>query len=85
MRILKNTLRKSMLWFYIEVEQKKMNRRMKELQKEIDKNPELLNQEVSKENQLALRVYLEKIIMYKNMLGVDCTLEKDTLNQVINN
>ena len=74
-----------MLWFYIEVEQKKMNRRMKELQKEIDKNPELLNQEVSKENQLALRVYLEKIIMYKNMLGVDCTLEKDTLNQVINN
>ncbi len=85
MRILKNTIRKSMLWFYIEVEQKKMNRRMKELQKEIDKNPELLNQEVSKENQLALRVYLEKIIMYKNMLGVDCTLEKDTLNQVINN
>ncbi len=74
-----------MLWFYIEVEQKKMNRRMKELQKEIDKNPELLNQEVSKENKLALRVYLEKIIMYKNMLGVDCTLEKDTLNQVINN
>jgi hypothetical protein len=85
MRILKNTLRKSMLWFYIEVEQKKMNRRMKELQKEIDKNPELLNQEVSKENKLAVRVYLEKIIMYKNMLGVDCTLEKDTLNQVINN
>jgi len=85
MRILKNTIRKSMLWFYIEVEQKKMNRRMKELQKEIDKNPELLNQEVSKENKLALRVYLEKIIMYKNMLGVDCTLEKDTLNQVINN
>jgi hypothetical protein len=74
-----------MLWFYIEVEQKKMNRRMKELQKEIDKNPELLNQEVSKENKLAVRVYLEKIIMYKNMLGVDCTLEKDTLNQVINN
>lgn len=74
-----------MLWFYIEVEQKKMNRRMKELQKEIDKNPELLNHEVSKENQLAVRVYLEKIIMYKNMLGVDCTLEKDTLNQVINN
>jgi hypothetical protein len=85
MRILKNTIRKSMLWFYIEVEQKKMNRRMKELQKEIDKNPELLNQEVSKENKLAVRVYLEKIIMYKNMLGVDCTLEKDTLNQVINN
>jgi len=55
------------------------------LQKEIDKNPELLNQEVSKENKLAVRVYLEKIIMYKNMLGVDCTLEKDTLNQVINN
>ena len=74
-----------MLWFYIEVEQNKMNRRMKELQKEIDKSPELLNQEVSKENKLALRVYLEKIIMYKNMLGVDCTLEKDTLNQVINN
>jgi hypothetical protein len=74
-----------MLWFYIEVEQKKMNRRMKELQKEIDKNSELLNQEVSKENKLAVRVYLEKIIMYKNMLGVDCTLEKDTLNQVINN
>lgn len=74
-----------MLWFYIEVEQKKMNRRMKQLQKEIDKNPESLNQEVSKENQLALRVYLEKLIMYKNMLGVDCTLEKDTLNQVINN
>ena len=85
MRILKNTLRKSMLWFYIEVEQKKMNRRMKELQKEIDKNPELLNQEVSKENKLAVIVYLEKIIMYKNMIGVDCTLEKDTLNQVINN
>lgn len=85
MRILKNIIRKSMLWFYIEVEQKKMNRRMKELQKEIDKNPELLNQEVSKENKLAVRVYLEKIIMYKNMLGVDCTLEKDTLNQVINN
>lgn len=85
MRILKNIIRKSMLWFYIEVEQKKMNRRMMELQKEIDKNPELLNQEVSKENKLAVRVYLEKIIMYKNMLGVDCTLEKDTLNQVINN
>jgi len=73
-----------MLWFFIEIEQKKINRRMNELQKEIDKNPELLNQEVSVENKIALRVNLEKIIMYKNMLGVDCTLEKDSLNQLIN-
>jgi len=84
MRILKNTIRKGMLWFFIEIEQKKINRRMNELQKEIDKNPELLNQEVSVENKIALRVNLEKIIMYKNMLGVDCTLEKDSLNQLIN-
>jgi len=84
MRILKNTIRKGMLWFFIEIEQKKINRRMNELQKEIDKNPELLNQEVGVENKIALRVNLEKIIMYKNMLGVDCTLEKDSLNQLIN-
>lgn len=71
--------------YKIQKELKRINEVYKDLETKIKSNPSLASEQVSEENKKILIEVLENIIKYKFSLGLDCTKEKQILEEAKNN